>query len=484
MVFARFVEKNLETWFQRKSRKPLVVRGARQVGKSTLVRRFAEKHGLTLHEINLERHPDLVKKFEKLDIAELLKEFQYICGKGKVNSPDSLLFIDEIQAVPAAIKALRYFYEDYPHLPLIAAGSLLEFTLADHNYSMPVGRIEYLYMGPMTIGEFLAAKNETDLLELIESYNIESPFPAKAHQKLLILQREYLMVGGMPEAVQQYVETDDFNEVMNVHSAIIETYRDDFAKYAKGEDLLRLHRVFDYVPAAAGEKTKYSNIDGNDQARSLRKAIDRLDKAEVISCVFHSKSSGVPVKSGKNDKIYKMYFLDIGLMNRVCGIQALPLAQLEKREFINEGKMAEQFIQQHLLRIGRMNEKPQLFYWLREGKSVNAEVDFVIQLNGNVVPVEIKAGKSGSLKSLHRFTWEKKSKEAVRFDLNPPSIMDVKHKITSNSPGEEGEASFQLLSLPLYMVEQLPRVYHRWHETVNTEKIPLSPCPSNRPSLS
>ena len=152
-----------------------------------------------------------------------------------------------------------------------------------------------------------------------------------------------------------------------------------------------------------------------------------------------------------------MYFLDIGLMNRVCGIQHLPFSQLEKREFINEGKMAEQFIQQHLLRIGRLNEKPQLFYWLREGQSVNAEVDFVIQLNGEVVPVEIKAGKSGSLKSLHRFVWEKKSKKAVRFDLNPPSIMDAHHKV--NYMGEIGEISFKLLSLPLYMVEQLPRLF-------------------------
>jgi predicted AAA+ superfamily ATPase len=245
--------------------------------------------------------------------------------------------------------------------------------------------------------------------------------------------------------------------VANVHASIIETYRDDFAKYAKGDDLLRLHRVFDYVPSAAGEKAKYSNIDPNDQARSLRKAINLLDKAEVISCVFHSKSSGLTLKAGKNDKVFKMFFLDIGLMNRICGIRDITLAQLEKREFVNEGKMAEQFIQQHLLRTGRPNEKPLLFYWLREGQSVNAEVDFVIQLNGEVVPVEVKAGKSGSLKSLHRFVWEKKSKKAVRFDLNPPSIMETNHKV--NYGNGVSEIVFELLSLPLYMVEQLPRLF-------------------------
>lgn len=212
--------------------------------------------------------------------------------------------------------------------------------------------------------------------------------------------------------------------------------------------------------SAAGEKAKYSNIDANDQARSLRRAIDLLDKAEVISCVFHSKASGLPLKAGKNDKVFKMFFLDVGLMNRICGIQNIPLPQLEKREFINEGKMAEQFIHQHLLRIGRPNKKPQLFYWLREGQSVNAEVDFVIQLNGRVVAVEVKAGKSGSLKSLHRFIWEKKAKRAVRFDLNPPSTMSCHHKV--NYRKEVTDIAFQMLSLPLYMVEQLPRLYQKW----------------------
>ncbi|UCH98621.1 MAG: ATP-binding protein [Candidatus Aminicenantes bacterium] len=457
-MLKRFNEKDIEAWYRRKHRKPLVVRGARQVGKSTLIRNFASNNRLTLHEINLERHPGLVKIFNKLDIDEILKELEYISGKGKINTSNNsnILFLDEIQAVPSAIKALRYFFEDYPGLPLIAAGSLLEFSLSDHSYSMPVGRIQYLYMGPMTFEEFLLAKNEKHLLELIGSYNFETNFPESAHQKLLKYQREYLMVGGMPEAIQIQIETGDFNEVMNVHSSIIETYRDDFAKYAKGADLLRLHRIFDYIPSATGEKAKYSNIDPNEKARELRKAIGLLEKANVISCVYHSKCSGLPLKVGKDDKVFKMFFLDIGLMNRICGIQNLPFSQLEKREFINEGKMAEQFIQQHLLRIGRKNERPELFYWLREARTANAEIDFVVQLDGQMVPVEVKAGTSGSLKSLHRFIHEKKLKKAVRFDLNPPSIMDVVHQLTYETINSQ--VAFKLMSLPLYMVEQLPRL--------------------------
>jgi len=457
MNLKRSAEINIKKWYERKHRKPLVIRGARQVGKSTLVRNFAKKNNLALFEINLERNPGLEKTFKKLDMAEILREIEYLCGKGKINPGNSILFLDEIQAAPPAVKALRYFYEDFPGLAVVAAGSLLEFTLSDHSYSMPVGRIEYLFLGPMTFEEFLQAKGEADLLDLISSYDFKYNFPDSAHHKLLKLQREYLLVGGMPEAVQRYVETGDFEDVIDVHSSIIETYRDDFAKYARGSDFLRLQKVFDYVPSAAGEKIKYRNIDENAQARDLRKAVDLLAKANVITCVYHSKSSGIPLKAGKKEKIFKMYFLDVGLMNRVCGVQRIPLSTLESRDFINEGKMAEQFIEQHLLYSGRATETPQLFYWLREGRSANAEVDFVLQLDDEIVPVEVKAGKSGSLKSLHRFAYEKNSNRAVRFDLNPPSTMRVSHKI-GNGDGT-AEVNFLLLSLPVYMVGQLPRIF-------------------------
>ncbi|MCK4765766.1 MAG: ATP-binding protein [Candidatus Aminicenantes bacterium] len=457
MNLKRSVEKNLKKWYEGKHRKPLVIRGARQVGKSTLVRDFAKAHNLVLYEVNFERFPGFGEVFKKPDIAGILREIEYLCGKGKVNPQNSIIFLDEIQAAPLAVKALRYFYEDFPGLAVIAAGSLLEFTLADFSYSMPVGRIEYLFLGPMTFEEFLQAKGEKRLLDLIREYDFSYNFPVSAHNNLLQLQREYLLVGGMPEAVQRYVETGDINEVIDVHSSIIETYRDDFAKYAKGAALLRLQKVFDYVPAAAGEKIKYRNIDENSQARDLREAVEMLVKAAVITCVYHSKSSGIPLRVGKNDKIFKLYFLDIGLMNRVCGIQNIPLQKLESREFVNQGKMAEQFVGQHLLYSGRRNETPRLFYWLREGRSTNAEVDFVIQVDSEIVPVEIKAGKSGSLKSLHRFIFEKKSGRAVRFDLNPPSVMRVSHKIGSG--GKVHEIGFSLLSLPIYMVEQLPRIF-------------------------
>jgi len=160
---------------------------------------------------------------------------------------------------------------------------------------------------------------------------------------------------------------------------------------------------------------------------------------------------------GKNDKVFKMFFLDVGLMNRICKVQHIPFEQLEKKEFVNQGKMAEQFIQQHLLRIERANEKPEIFYWLREGRAANAEIDFIIQLGGSMVPVEVKAGATGSLKSLHRFVYEKKLKFAIRFDMTPPSLMDVNYKLTADA--KNSVVTFKLMSLPLYMVEQLPRFF-------------------------
>ncbi len=207
----RFLENNLLQWLKKTSlRKPLIICGARQVGKSTMVRQFARKNNLTLHEVNLERHPTLVSVFKSNNPARILQELEYICGKGGINSEKDLLFLDEIQAIPTAIASLRYFYEEYPHIPLITAGSLLEFTLAKHSFSMPVGRIQYLFLEPMTFEEMLTAMNEHSLLALIRKYRIGAgdPFPGSAHERLLDLQRIFLLTGGMPEAILLYVESN------------------------------------------------------------------------------------------------------------------------------------------------------------------------------------------------------------------------------------------------------------------------------------
>jgi len=455
----RFCEQKLTNWLSSPYRKPLVIRGARQVGKSTLVRQFAESQGLVLHEVNLERHPTLTNLFKTHNIKAILQELEYICGRGPLDAPLSLLFLDEIQAVPIALATLRYFHEDCPQLPVIAAGSLLEFALANHSFSMPVGRIEYLFIGPVSFEEFLNASGEDRLLKLLREYEPGNPFPQAAHTRLLERQREYLLAGGMPEAVQRYLDTGNLDEAFQVQASVVETFRDDFGKYARDTDLLRIHKVFDFVPLAAGDKFKYTNVDPETPARQVRNAVDLLAKAGVIHLVFHTDASGIPLRATRNDRVFKTYFLDCGLLNRMCGVNRIAAAEMTERRFINEGRMAEQFIAQHLLYLGRADERPGLNYWLREAKAGNAEIDFVIQMGTRIVPIEVKAGKSGTLRSLQQFIAHKSAPLGVRFDLNPPSFQHVSHPARIETGNVETE--YDLLSLPLYLVEQLPRLAGR-----------------------
>jgi len=454
-IMKRKAEARLQKWIHSKSRKPLIIRGARQVGKSTLVRHFAEANNLTLHEINLERHTRLADLFKSFDTRRILEDLEFIIQKGSILEKGGILFLDEIQAVPSAIQALRYFYEDFPDLPVVAAGSLLEIILSKHSFSMPVGRIEYLFLNPMTFEEVLEAFGQHDLIKLLLEYTLDRSFPESAHNRLLELQRKYFITGGMPEAVARFVETSSFEEVSEVQAAILETYRDDFAKYATKSALLRLHKILDYVPGAVGEKFKYVNVDNQEQARELKTALELLVKARLIHLAFHTDASGPPLKANINRKIFKPFFLDCGLMNFICGVRNISLEQLTNRKFVNEGKIAEQFIAQHLIAIEKSNISPDLHYWLREAKSANAEVDFLIQFGQEILPVEVKSGQSGSLKSLHQFALRKNASRAIRFDLNKPSLQIVQPSVRTKE--KSVTVNFDLLSLPLYFVEQIFR---------------------------
>ncbi len=456
-MLKRHIDAQLNQWFDRNGRKPLVIRGARQVGKSTSVRHFAHSRGLKLHEVNLERTPYYSELFHNLDVDVLLSELEFSAKAGSFEPGKSLLFLDEIQAAPGALKALRYIHEEHPHIAVIAAGSLLEFTLANHNFSMPVGRIEYLFMGPMSFSEYLEAKKETQLQELLQNFDFSSSVPHSAHSRLVNILREFFIIGGMPEAVSRYLVGGRLEDALRVQSSIVETYRDDFAKYARSNELRNIQRVYDFVPSAVGEKVKFSRIDPDTPARDLKKAINALIKARVLTAVHHSSSSSIPLKSGMHDKVFKLYLLDVGLMNRMCGVEYISTDLLGAADdFINKGAMAEQFIAQHLLYLNRSDETPRLYYWLREGRANNAEVDFVIQAHNHIVPIEVKAGKSGTLKSLQQFVLSRKVAKALRFDLNPPARMKVRHKISQRDRIMDVE--FELISLPLYMVEYIRRL--------------------------
>jgi len=451
----RYAEDDMTRWFSKPRRKPLVIRGARQVGKSTLVRNFAMKQGLTLYEINLERHRKLNALFGEACTAEVIRELTYTCNWGSIRSEKSLLFLDEIQATPDAIGFLRYLYEDFPELAVVAAGSLLEFSLEKHDYSMPVGRIEYLFLGPMTFSEFLLARGEEDLAALLSSF-VGTALPSTAHERLLRLFRDYLFIGGMPEAILADCQGEDSSDVADVHSSIIETYIDDFGKYARDSQLTRLQTVFTYVPRGAGRKVIYSRIDPHSQARDLKPVVDLLLKARVILAAYHCDGNGAPLRAEVDWRVRKLYFLDVGLLNSVCGAQHISIERLRAGCFINEGVLAEQFTAQHLLFASRRSVTPELNYWLREGKSNNAEIDFLLISDGRVVPVEVKGGKAGSLKSLHRFMHDKHLPEAVRLDLNLPSEqeVDVGFRLGKGT----GRVRYKLRSAPVYIAEHLPRL--------------------------
>jgi predicted AAA+ superfamily ATPase len=448
-MIKRHSEQYLRHWLEKKRRKPLVLRGARQVGKSTLVRQFAAHQGMVLNEINLERHLSLDAVFKTFDLKRIVQELEGLIGRN-IRESGSLLFLDEVQATPYALAALRYFYEELPELPVVVAGSLLEFALAEHSFSMPVGRVEYLHIGPVSFSEFIGCL-DPDLEVWRQAAGRFEKIPDTAHQRLLSRLREYLFVGGMPEAVMEYAETGSLAEVQEVQRSIVETYQDDFSKYARREELVRLQRVFGQIPRNLGRKIKYVNLSREERSREIKASVELLSLAQICQKVTASHCSGVPLSAEASEDVFKLIFMDTGIVNYLCGGRWKDLSEATEQSLVNEGPLAEQFAGQHLAYLDR--SRPQLHYWIREGRADNAEVDYVVSQGMRVFPVEVKSGVSGTLKSLQQFVLEKGSSQAVRFDLNQPSRMPVKVKARSGSGVEE--VCFELLSLPLYAVEAL-----------------------------
>ncbi len=430
----REAEKALKSWLTGKRRKPLVLRGARQVGKSTLVRNFAAAEGMVLNEVNLERHLELKKVFAALDVNRICEELGVLVGRS-VRSPGSILFLDEVQAIPEALAALRYFYEELPQVPVIAAGSLLEFTLSKHQFSMPVGRIDYLHLGPMAFSEFVS-EVAPQLVSYIDEAASGNAIPETAHAALMALVRKYSFVGGMPEAVLSFVESGSALDAVAVHRSILQTYEDDFAKYAPKVDPALMQSIFRKIPAMVGQKVKYVNFARDVLSRDVKNALDCLMKARVCHGVRASTCSALPLEASVSESAWKLLFLDIGLMNHACGIDYAAIERMDSLKFINEGAIAEQFVGQHLLYRSGGLEAPSLCYWLRENRNANAEVDYVIAAKGEILPIEVKAGASGSMRSLQQFAMEKNIKRALRFDANPSSSQNT--------------GSYELISRPLY----------------------------------
>jgi uncharacterized protein len=457
VMIYRYVFEEIENWLSSRIPKCLVLRGARQVGKTTAIRNlYSVLRGETgLCELNLERHPGLEEVFSRGDTGLMLEEIAFTVGRAPRRG--DIVFLDEVQSAPSAFSALRYLAEDYSDIRWAAAGSLLDAELRESGAPVPVGRMQYLFMGPLTLEEYLEGMGTLDLeLELLRRWEPGDNFPSAAHRNLCEALRHYLVVGGMPEVTEAWLETGSFDETSRLQASILNTYRDDFAKYASRFDLSLLRNVFDWVPARAGDKVVYSHISRDSRAEKVRRAIEYLTDARVITPAVHTHGNGLPLGAETRPSVYKLYFLDVGLSAHATGISRIDPEQLLSDSFINSGRLAEQFVAQHLLFRKPAWERPSLYYWLREGRSNNAEVDILLEGPQGVVPLEVKAGASGSMKSLLQFVMQKGSPAAVRLDMNPPSLQHVRHRIGTGSGSRE--VSFDLLSLPLYMVGQIGRL--------------------------
>jgi uncharacterized protein len=455
----------LDGWLDKKNRKPLILRGARQVGKSTLVRLFALRGNLDLMEINLEIHKELDEVFGELNIDRIMLSLQAVTGKRFNRS--SLLFLDEIQATPNGLAALRYFYENKPEMAVIAAGSLLEFALSRHGYSMPVGRVEYMYLEPMTFSEFLLEIDPAKY-EILREFQYKKPLPDIVHTSLLSRQREFMLIGGMPEAVSVFCATNSLDEVTAVQNSICSTYLDDFSKYAQERQLTRLQQIFRTVPTIIGNKLKYTNLLPEERSTATRELLDLLIKAQVVREASSCDADGTPLAAGADINFRKLFFLDIGLAARLLQIDSIEMNTLNDRQLVNEGPLAEQFIGQHLTTDETMQTKSALYYWANKGKDKRAEIDFIISRGRLIVPIEVKSGRSGTLKSLHFFMYRKQKILAFRFDMNQPSVNTVSTEISLGST--TGKVEYTLYSLPLYAVEKLPEIldeYRRGDQNSN-----------------
>jgi hypothetical protein len=452
----RLAEKDLIDWKDRVGRKPLIVRGARQVGKTHLVEAFGKSCFPAVLTVNLEQKEDLHGLFNRMEAKRITQEMSLYFNQPVVPG-QTLLFLDEIQACPKAIACLRYFHEEMPDLHVVAAGSLLDFSLREFTHSVPVGRIEYLHLNPLTFPEFLLASGEDALANHLERYHIGDDLGDAVRVKLRDLLRIYFFVGGMPSPVAAYTERHDLLEVQRILASISTTLQDDFAKYGTRAQQRNMRQVLRYIPRNIGRKVRYVNISRDARADELRTALELLELSRIVTLVRHSSANGIPLGAEASESHFKPLLLDIGLCNNLCGLSLPDAAELLT---VQEGGLAEQFVGQELRSLGPAFEEHPLFYWHREEKNANAEVDYLWAHEANVIPVEVRAGTSGSLKSLQVFLAEKERNFAVRLNMDRPSLGSFSAAV--GGKGGVRNVSYTLLSVPLYLAGQLDRLLHEY----------------------
>jgi len=434
----RDIYKTLCRWKDEPNRRPLLIRGARQTGKTFIVNEFGQKEFTSLITINFERNPEYIDIFSSFSPVEIIEKIALYTGK-RTEPGKTLLFLDEIQECPQAIMSLRYFYEELPALHVIAAGSLVEFTITSEDFRIPVGRIQYLYLFPLSFGEFLTASGDENLRSYLYDLSKLTNLPESLHNKLNEYVRKYFLIGGMPAVVKEYCTSHDLLNCQKIQRSILDTYLDDFAKYSRASKHQYLRKVFNSVPSMVGQKFVYSKVDNTLKSRDLKQALELLEAAGIVFRIKRTSGAGLPLTAGINEAYFKVIFMDIGLLHAISGISA-DTAKEKDFTSIFKGTVAEQFAGQELVAYQNPYTKPGLFYWSRDAKNSNAEIDYLIEINSEIVPIEIKSGSTGRMKSLMIFIHKYNSKKGI--------------KISQAHYKEE----IPIMSLPFYAIESFMKI--------------------------
>jgi predicted AAA+ superfamily ATPase len=415
MYLPRKIDQELSAWRNEKDGKPLLIRGARQVGKSTAIRELSKQFNYFL-EINFEEQRRVHSLFKgDLNPKELCENLSILYNVPIIPGK-TLLFFDEIQVCIPAISSLRFFYEKYPELHVIAAGSLLEFALAEIP-SFGVGRIRSLFVYPLSFDEYLTGIGEQQLLDAKRTATLKKPLVEPVHQKLLNHLKRFLILGGMPEVVSSYVQNGNINKCGQVLDDLITSLKVDFVKYKNRVPSFRISEVFDSVIQQSGGKFVYTKAATEANLNQIKEAVDLLIMAGLVIPVTHTAANGVPLGAEANAKKRKMLLLDTGIFQRLLGLNISEILFEDDFDAINKGAIAEQYVGLELLKSFSSYRPENLYFWHREAKSSNAEVDYVVQQNQNIIPIEVKSGKKGSMQSLFLFLGEKKAPFGVRFSL-------------------------------------------------------------------
>lgn len=387
--------KDLEAWRNDKYRKPLLIRGCRQVGKSWLIREFGKQFDSFI-EINFEKNK-LIHQYFSADLTiDTLLEKLSIITQIKIEPGKTLLFFDEIQMCEGALQSLRYFKEDKPEIHIIAAGSLLDFALNKHGIA--VGRVQFMQLYPLSFAEYLTVMGLQPLREFLFKQENDSVIS----QQLMEHLKNYMWLGGMPAVIDAWLAERSPVLCQRIQDEIIESYQIDFHKYAKQHEIPYVTKVFEAIPAHLGGKFIYSHIDEHARTDSIKNALNLLETAGIAMYCYHTSAQNPPLGAMRNDKQFKVYYFDIGIAQRLLGLD-IKQWSLNPLRLSNQGEIAEQFVAQEMAAYSNFNKKYDLYYWHREAKSSNAEVDFITLKNGEIIPVEVKSAVKGSLKSLHLF---------------------------------------------------------------------------------